>query len=338
MSKGYVIKVGHSEPTEVIISQPNANYEPGPDAKRILHIPGKFLVVNMARVWARRVQNDGTLPKDASGNERPIEYTETNIYKGKLEFLKWGDNRVGAQQISIRFLRQSQSLDVEYQDNIQKVKIDPEGRDGSGFLELDAGENKFDEERDPLFVQMIKVHPQNKNSLSKNDNPLIQGYTYYEVTDEQVDKTEIKHFEATAESGVFITNISNDEQSLKNLFDLLVSRNINFGIVNKLSNGLDIYKALLKFGNNYPEDFNRYINEHKKMISDCFVKADSYKALDLTKNGFVAMIIDNKSEIIYEGAEGKGKQMEDWVLQNFLSESVYERTKRFKELCDTKLK
>ena len=337
MPKGYVIKVGHSEPVEVIVSQPNPNHEPGPDAKKILHIPGKHLIINMSRVWARRVQNDGTLPKDQSGNERPLECTDP-LYKGKLEFLKWMDSKVGAQQIAIRYLPQSQSLDVEYQDNVQKVRLDPEGRDGSGFIELDSGENKFDEDKMPLFVQFLKVHSQNKNSLSKNESPLLRNKCTHELTDEQIDKTEIRNLEEEVAAGSFITNISSDVQALKNLLDLLLLNGVDFGGVNNLSNDLDVYKALLKYGKSNPEDFNRYLNEHKKMISDCFVKADSYKALDLTKNGFVAMIIDNKSEIIYEGVEAKGKQMEDYVLQNFLSANIYEKTKQFKKLCDTKLK
>ena len=336
MPKGYVIVVGHSEPEEVIVSKPNENNEPGPNAKKILHIPGQHMLVNMARVWARRVLSDGKPLTDDKQNEIPLEFTNPK-YGGRLEFLKWMENKPGAQQIAIRYLPQSQSLDVEYQDNIQKVKIDLEGRDDSGFIELLAGQNKFDEEKNPLFTQFLKVHPQNKNSVSKNDSPRIQGFTYYELTDEAVDQTEIKKFESKMTGGLFITGISTNDQSLRNLLDLLKTSGVDFETVNHLSQPLDIYKALIRYSESEPELFNQAIDAYKRMVSDCFVKAESYKALDLTKNGFIAMIIDNKSEVIYEVPEGKGKQMLDWVLENFITPAVYEKTKRLKELCDTKL-
>lgn len=337
MGAGYVIKVGFGEPTEVVISTPNQNHEPGPNAVKAFIAPGTENLLNRARVWARRVKSDGKAATDAAGKEKVLEVADVD-YTGKLEFLKWMEQKVGAQQIEIRYLKSSQSLDVEYQDNKQKIRIDPEGKDGSAFVSLDSGENKFDLAKDALLIEFLKVHPQNKNSISKNSDPEIKGFTYYEVTDEQIDKTFIVHSESKLSAGNFVTSVSDNEQSLKNLLELFKFKGVEFGDVNHLSNGLDVYKALLKFADGQPEAFNQGIDEYKKMISDCFVKSDSYKALDLTKNGFVAMITDNKSEIIYEVPEGKGKGMQDWVLQNFLLPEVYEKTKQFKKLCDTKLK
>ena len=60
----------------------------------------------------------------------------------------------------------SSSLDFAYQQTIQK--IDTKVEDGHDYIYLTPGENKFDEDKDKNLVQMLKVHPQNRESVSKN--------------------------------------------------------------------------------------------------------------------------------------------------------------------------
>lgn len=337
MAKGYVIQVGHEQPQKVIVSIPNKEGNPGVNQREVFNEVGRHFLINRCRVWARRVTNDGGLGKDKDGKEISLEYHDPQ-YKGKLEFLKWGDDKLGAQAIECRFLKQSLSLDVDYQNWVQKITLDPNGEDGHAQLEFKAGRNEYDYKKDALLIQFLKIHAQNLNSPSKNPDPLIKGYVFREVTDDMSDSSVIKHIESKLDAGNFVKEVSANTQSLRNLFELLTGYGISFGDISSLSNDVDIYKSLLAYTEIDAVNFTANVDRYKKELSDCFVKADAYKVLDLTKNGFVAVIIDNKSEIIYEGAEGKNKEMLDWAMSNFLKPEVFEKTKRLKLICDQKLK
>lgn len=333
MKAGYVIHVGHYAPQKAIISVPNKEGNPSVDVAEVYKTVGAHLLINRARVYARRVLTDGKPATDAKGDEQVLEVTDTR-YRGKLEFLPWGSTKVGAQAIDLRYLAQSASLDVEYQDNIQKIKVDAEGKDGSAFLELEAGQNKFNYDTQALLIQFYQVHPQNRDSKSKNPDPKIKGFTYYEMTDALADTTSIAQSESRITAGNFVLGLSTKPESMRNLMDLFLNSKVEFGETNLLSIDKDIYKALLNLSEQKPGDFGKLINDFKKEISDNFEKAKAYKALDLTKAGTIGLIVGSKKEVIFENAEGKDDEMIDWVLENFLDAKVYNGVKKLKELCE----
>lgn len=330
---GYVIQVGHETPQKVIVSIPNKDGNPGVNQREVFNEVGLHMVINRCRVWCRRVMNDGKLPVDEKGVEQALEFRDVR-YKGKLEFLDWGDSKTGAQAIEIRYLEQSNSLDVDYQDFVQNIKLDYEGKDGHTMIELKSGRNEYDFKKQPLLIQMFKVHSQNMNSKSKNPNPAIKGYVFKEVSDEMSDSAVIKNFDSKLDAGNFIKKVSENEQSLRNLFEILLGYGITFGEITMLSGGIDIFKSLLVYTDVDPVGFNLNVDRYKKELNDLFVKAEAFKILDLTKTGFISVIIDNKSEIIYEGAKGKDRGMLDWALENFLSPAVYEKSKRLQLICN----
>lgn len=332
MAEGYVIHVGQHAPEKVVIAYPDKNGNPKGDAFETFKQVGSYLIINRARVWARRVGTDGKLPVKGEVEE-VLEVTDTR-YKGNLEFLKWGENKVGAQAIEVRLLPISATLDYEYQRSVQKIEVRVE--EDQAQIELDPGENKFDPKIEALKIQFLKVHPQNRDSISKNPDPNIKGYTYYEVSDEQVDKAFVKNKEAALVAGSFVAALSSKPQSLRNLLEIFKGYGVEFGGVNNLSNPTDIYAALLKFAD-VPGEFGSQINRYKSELYEQFEYAKSFKALDLTKDGFIALMVDNKKEIIWEKAEGKGDKMIEWVLENFADEYVYQQSQHFKSRC-SKLK
>lgn len=334
---GYVIQVGHESPQEVIVSIPNKDGNPGVNQTKVFNEVGLHMIINRCRVWCRRVMNDGKLPKDDAGNEMALEFRDVR-YKGKLEFLDWGNDKTGAQAIEIRYLSQSTSLDVDYQDFVQNIKLDYEGKDGHTTLEFRSGRNEFDFKKDALLIQMLQVHSQNMNSKSKNPNPAIKGYVFKEVSEDMSDSSLIKHFESELDAGNFVKGISENPQSLRNLFEILLGYGVGFGEITLLSNDIDIYKSLVAYTKAASIDFNSNIERYKKELNDLFLKAEAFKAFDLTKTGTIAILVDNKSEILYEKAEGKERAMLNWVLENFLVPDVFEKSKRLKLICDTKLK
>lgn len=329
MSGGYVINVGNAKPAKAIVGQydEKTGVPKGDTFERFISV-GAHMMMNQARVWGVRTIG-GKIPSE------PVEVTDTK-YKGELEFLEWGNDKGYA--IEIRYVPQSRSLDAEYQDVVQKLKIDKEKGIESIFpqLKLSSGQNKFDNQKQALLIKFLKVHPGNRESRSKNPDPEIKGHQFYEVTDDMVDKISIESRESNIEAGVIIKELANDASGLRNIFEILGDRP-EFQGTTLLDKDREIYKVLLRFTETNASDFFYLIKEFKKEVSDNFEKLKSYDAIDLTKNGFVVIQIEGKPIMLWDDAEGKGDEMILWALENYYTEKVYDKLKLVKQLI-TKLK
>lgn len=332
--RGFVIHVGQYAPQKVIIGFPGKDGLPQGETFETYKQVGVHQLINRTRVWARRVQSDGTLPKVASTNEeQPLEVTDQR-YRGRLEFLKWGENKTGAQAIEIRYLPQSSSLDYEFQKNVQKIETIVE--DGTDYIDLSPGENKFDPKTQALLIEMLKVHAQNRDSVSKNPDPRIKGYMYFVVTDENVDKVYVSKKEQSLDAGILIKQWSAKDGQLLNLLEIFTGYKVDFGDVNHLSVPTDVYRALLTYSEVNPQDLLANIHRYKEELLKDFEFAKSFNALDTTKDGFIGLMINGKPNIIWQDLEGKGNKMIDYVVDNFADNKIYEATKNFKSLL-TKL-
>lgn len=327
MAGGYVIQVGNEKPAEVIIATPHKKTgEPvGPQIKTYLRV-GSHLIINRARVWGRRLINGKPKPDGTQIEFNTIGYT------GELDFLDWGKD--GGYAIDIRYLSQSRSLDYEYQVNVQKIVVNPE-QEGA-HIKLNAGLNKYDLKKDDLLIQFFKVYPQNRDSKSKNPDPTIKGHVYYEITDEHVDRKSIEQIETSIEASLLVKNLSNKPDQIRNLFKIMGKRE-EFGSTDLLSGDQQIYKTLLEYANHDSIDFFYLIGEYKRGVTEDFSKAKSYNALDLTKDGHIALEVNNKKNLILSDIKAKGDGMIDWVLEHYYEDEVFKATQIFKELV-SKLK
>mgnify|MGYP000172650948 CR=1 FL=1 len=325
-SGGYVIQVGSQKPAKAIISAVGKDGRPtGQHQLETFISVGKHHIMNQCRVWGKRV-----LSKDAEDSDETIEATDPK-YKGVIKFMDWG--KIGGYAIEIRWLPQSHSLDFEYQENVQKLKIDKDkGIEGVfPMLELDSGENKFDHQKDALKIEFLKVHSQNRDSKSKNSNPAIKGHQFFEVTDEMVDRGSIKRMEDSTNASYIVMNESSKPLNLRALFEIMGKRP-EFGDTDRLSNDGEIYKVLLNFAQTNSHDFLLIIEEYKKEVSNLFELAKSHNALDTTKNGDIGLVVNEKKELVFDGLKGKGEQMIDHVLANYSDAEIYKKTQGFKLL------
>ena len=320
---GYVIQVGNESPAKAIVAAVNKKTgEPtGPQMERYIRV-GSHLIINRARVWGKRMIDGKDKAKDGNG----IEFNTVG-YKGEIEFLPWGTE--GGYAIEIRYLPQSRSLDYEYQQNVQKIVINP-ANDESASIILKAGENKFDPKKQDLLIQYLKVYPQNRDSKSKNPDPAIKGHVYYEVTDEHVDQTSIKRIETSIAASKLVNDLSNKPAEIRNLFKVLGQRE-EFGSTNLLSGDLQIYRVLLEYANAHAVDFFYLIDQYKKGVEDDFRKAESYKALDLTKDGHIAIEVGGKKQLIISDLKAKGQGMVDYMLEHYYEDEIFMATQIFKE-------
>lgn len=319
----YVIVVGRERPEEAIVSHADKDGKPvGSDQLKRFITVGKHWLINQTSVWGRRVI-DGKAEKDGKAVE-----LNTPGYNGEIEFLEHGNAK--GYEITIRFLRKSRSLDMEYQDNIQKIKVDTiKGEDGSAMLMFDAGENKFDEKKDALFIQYLQVHGQNRDSKSKNPSPAIPGFTFYERTEDNVNTASIDKMEKAFDAGFIVKEASKNASDLKVLLEIMGDGRPELEGIDSMSKDKQIYEALLKFALNNPSDFQSLIDNWKKKLSDSIEYAKSFKALDLTKDGHIALIVDNKPQLMFSDVKGKGDKMIDWVFDNCLTSEIYKKAQGF---------
>jgi hypothetical protein len=330
MANGYIVQFGNTDTPAAIIAYPNKRGEPvgGGVAEHFVRV-GTHQILNQSRVWARRVMGkDGSVKTAPDGGEIQLN---TPGYRGELEFLPWGDPN--GHQMEIRFLSQSQSLDFEFQENVQRIKLD--STNTSPYLEFKTGQNQFDFKKDALKIQFLKVHPQNKNSVSKNPDPLVKGSSFFEITDENVDQNSIKRIEGSAEAVMVIKDISSKPGNMKNLFRVLGLKKI--GNTTELSTDLEIYKTMLEYASINPGEFFQQIEAYKMSVLDACEKAKSFKALDLTKNGHIAWVYGGKTDLIISDAKGKGEDMIMWLIDNYYEEEVYKATQTLKDFV-SKLK
>jgi len=105
-----------------------------------------------------------------------------------------------------------------------------------------------------------------------------------------------------------------------------------FGDTNLLSGDLQIYKTLLEYANAEAVDFFYLIGQYKAGVEDAFRKAESYKALDLTKDGHIALEVNGKKTLIISDLKAKGEGMIQWMLDHYIEDDIFMATQTFKEL------
>lgn len=329
---GFIIHIGNENVPKVIVAHPDKETGrpmDGDDTMERFPRVGSHQILNRARVWGRRVITKGAAKKTKLADGSEIQFNSRE-FTGEIEFLEWGDEEGFA--IEARYLPTSNSLDFEYQDQVQKIRVDP--NKGFTFIELKTGQNLFDYKKQALLIKFLKIHPQNRDSKSKNPDPEIKNFGYFEVTDDHVDQTVIKRIETGAEAVMVLKEISNKPGAMKTLFKVLGKK---LDGISELSLELEIYKALMEYVAANATEFFKLVDAYKMGVQDAFDRAQSEKALDLTKNGHIGFISDGKAQPIFSELKEKGEEMIHWVISNYYDEEVYKGTQILKELV-SKLK
>jgi len=331
---GYVVHAGSYAPQKVTVAHVDKKGNIQDNSKlEVYKQIGVNLLINRYSAWGRRVfkKNVGAnsvISKEADKDtEIPLNGSG---YEGHIEFLEWGDARGYA--IECRYLKQSRSLDYEYQENVQKIKIAENS--GTAFIELQNGENQFDYKKDALLIYYLQNHPQNRNSKSKNTNPEIAGHSFYQKEDSESDKLAIENMENVLTAGGIVKSYSNNSDDIKNLFDLLSGYKVNFGDVTRLSSDTDIYRAVLQYAQTNPSGFIYLVDLFKKEFSDAVELAKSFNALDTKKEGCVGLLLNNKNTLVFEKVEGKGEAMITSIFNNFAKNGIYQSIITFNGLTN----
>lgn len=312
----YVIVAGYDDRPEFLEAQ---TIEKGSGQtsvigeKRLYELsPADCGIPNRTECWGRRVI-DGK-PRSSG---KPINVTD-NDYKGEIEIMPWGVKE--GYPIILRYLRGYQTNDLHYQDLVlhadKNISTDDETSGDIYFLRLLSGENVFDKDADPFLKQILKAHAYNKNSNSKN--PSRSSFMFWEKDEAKDESKEAKTISAKFEALTIVNDASSDNSGakLKNLYFLL-GEQAETGLKDER-----LFAYLSKFADTMPEVLLREINAYKLSVSQAYEKAKSYKLIDLTRDGFIALGDVNK-EIVGEKIPGKGEDMMEWVHANILDEKAF---------------
>jgi hypothetical protein len=277
-------------------------------------------IPNYALAWGVRVFDDGKIP------ESPVDVKDPK-YHGQVQFLEWGDKK--GTLIECRYLKNYGTLDKQYQELVLNAKIDvddPSSADAF-FINIQSGENSFDETTEPMKIQMLKIS--SYNLTSKFKNPDAVHWLYKEKNEAEEKKVESKSLDAKTDA-LRIVNEASMDNSYQKLTNLL---GVVRGITTEEPEEKDIYVFLQKLADAKPDLFISKVNEHKKFVSNIFEKAKSYEIIDLTKDG-VIVAGQNKKDIIAEDIPAKGEGMLTWLLENFLDAKANEAIFKLKKIND----
>lgn len=280
--------------------------------------PGDVGFPNMTEAWGVRLDKDGNIP------EIPFAVNDQK-YTGKVKWLEWGDPKGCA--IVARWLSGYNSLDFQYQKLVLKAddKINEDSE--VWFVVLKNGINEFDEITEASKIEHLQISSYNQNSKSKNPN--IVASMFHEKNEVEELKEEGKKIDAKFDAISIVKHCAKDNtlNSLRNLSRAL-SKLVSVELTDE-----NIYEELLKVADAQPDIFIGQVNEHKKWVSNIFVKGEAFKLLDLTKDGVIAAGKDSK-EIIAKGLPLKGKKMIDYILENCFENEAATTISLLKNITD----
>ena len=256
-----------------------------------------------------------------------IVNVEDDNYSGEIEFVKWGTQTNIATPIRCRYVPGYRTIDKDYQDLRLKVTI-PEDSAYAALITLSHGPNEFDEQREFSLVQMLKVHHHNEHSVFHN--PEAEGWMYKEMIQEEIDRDETKEIDNKFDCILLVNQASSKPESIRNLFDIV--KGIETKEVNK-DDVQEIFTTLKLFADQKPHVFASRVHEYKRRVSDVFSKLESYNAIDLTKDGFIA-VGQTKKEPILDNIPAKGKDMITWAYDNFLEPQVFDGIQRIEKIAE----
>jgi len=279
-------------------------------------------IPNVTQAWGARLNKEGKIP------DEPLDIKSTD-YKGQIKELPWGDPK--GCLIICRFLKGYNSIDMLYQDTVLNAKANiDESRAGSEdayYLRLQSGDNFFDPETDKYLCQMLRVHY--LNGSSKYRSPEAQQQMFVERDGEITEQKGTAMYNAKFEA-MKIVNEASQDNTLSKLKNLLSIVNI---IGNEEPREVDLFRYLSFLADTKSDLFLAKVEEHKKMVSDTFEKAKSYKVIDLTKDGIIAAGKD-KMEVIGDGIPAKGNAMIDWIMTNYLDAKAADIVLKLKQITD----
>lgn len=296
---------------------------------------GNFMFPNKCKIWAARVI-DGEIPKDVHGNLIMLQPTDSG-YRGQLKGLKWGEK--GGSIIDVRYLSGYPSNDVLYQERVLNFKIndDDESSADANFLSFQNGDIDFDKNSDPYLIQHLKWHAYNGTSVSRS--PTMYDNVFFEKSFDQEERLDTQTWDEDFEARKVVAAAGSGSDSVAKCKNLL---SIVKAVTDEEPDDTKVYAYLKMISAKRPTQFLQAIEEYRLKVSNVFAKMDSYEIVDLTVDGtLVCEDTEGKGKnshkvkkIILTDLPVKGKDVYDYMLENFAEPKVFDATFELIQITD----
>lgn len=280
---------------------------------------GVYGIPNHTMCWGKRVI-DGKEPRDK------IVDVEDPLYRGEIIPLKWGTQ--GGYPIKCRWVRGINSIDQLYQELKLKVTIS-DTDDNAALIQFGQGYNKYDETADKALILLLKVHYANEDSVYKSPDSESLMVSYREMKISENKTKAVQNIDSKFEAMTYINKASNDEKSIVNLYDIVKTETMSN--VNR-NDSADVFSSLKVYADSQPDVFIKKINDYKVGASNTIEKAKTFNLLDLTKEGDISILDNNKKEILL--SNDSGKYQVDWLLENLFTEESMNAILKIKQVTD----
>lgn len=275
---------------------------PTPNTNKVLLPVGRILVPNYSRVWGRRVIDPQTSTTGKSTTVSPPSVAVSDPkYRGKIEFLEYGAE--GGEMIEIRYLRNSSSLDKQYQDTVQKIKP----TDEDAFIALQQGINDFSEATEALLIQFLTHHSLMHESISRDNTMTDYDMVVYDAGKRNKSRIEKVVIKNTAE-GYVLDAAGNKEKT-----HILASI---FNIDTQLQDDI-IVEKLLDRANEFSERFVEAINQYQKKAHILLQDADDAGVIDIEPQGAIHIVdLKGGKDILISNVDSRGIEKIKQVVAN----------------------
>lgn len=299
MEKYFTIIAGRKEPAKVLQGTLNKTTGlPDPNAQKVAVVVGQILIPNYSRVWAKRIISNP--PAGVKKNDY-ISVSHKD-YRGEIEFLEYGEP--GGEEIDIRFLPNSGSLDKLYQDTVQKLLVQQE----DAVIMLMQGVNNFDPKTQSMKIQMLKHHGLNRDNKSRN--PLNIDWDFFEYNSASHRADKVKALEVQALANEYVINAKNDNKKLQILAEIFR--------IDTMTQNEDIVDMLADKAKDNPALFIKTITDYQHAMTILLSDGVKDGMIKITKEGRLSVVTENGEERIIDGIEGEGRDKIAWLVSKAL--------------------
>lgn len=297
--------VGGKEPAEVLVGYLNKdNGQPdGNEVKAKIGV-GFNVIPNYSRVWGKRgVGKDG----------KP---------DGKIDFLPWGDTK--GESIEIRWLPNSNSLDRQYQINVQKLTV----QDKDAELSLTIGINKFDFKSQKMLIEFLKVHTFNGDNKSRDPENTNIDFLEYNPSNKIKANTNKIHMRRLAEE--YVLDAESDPIKIAILASV-------FELDQKDTDEV-LYETLLQKSMDDPQTFLFIITHKRDQAKIKLQAAVDQSLIDFTIPGSIQLRDGTKKTTLIDGLEelGDSEEIINFLVKNFTepkyNEAISKVLKKLEEI------
>jgi len=289
--KFYTINVQGAPKTEAERGELNKTTGlPAGKTDKVIIEPGYTSIPNYSYVWGKQVK---------SKDDKPT---------GEIQFMEYGEP--GGVELAIRYLKNTTSLDVIYQ-NLVNLKV----RDEDTQIVLQVGINEFDVNQDAQLIKMLKNHTFNKDNKSRNPRKTV---LFEEFNGNERSEKISSKISKQREAEDYVLNAEATETGLSVLADI-------FGLEVRAHNST-LYDALIEKAQNDAENFLNVINERKERMLEVLSFA-SEKGLLVSEEGGEIQLKENlaaKAKPVLPGILLEGDNLPVFLLDRFSDAEIFD--------------